>query len=163
MLLGPALFLSGGRGGRAEAVERSVEDTCQALDKALRKDIWFVSGRVQKEFFAPSFRFEDPDVKLEGIDAYGKGVASLFDQEKTKAEILDVTASGPREIRVRWRLAAVVGLPPTLPVRLATAELQPYVVTSVLRLDDAGLIDFQKDEFDRPTSELLKSATFTLR
>jgi len=150
-------------GGRADAAERSVEDACQALDKALREDIWFVSGRVRKEFFAPGFRFEDPDVKLEGIDAYGRGVASLFDQDKTRAEILDVTASGPREIRVRWRLAAVVGLPPTLPIRLATAELEPYVVTSILHLDGTGQIDFQKDEFDRPTSDLLKSARFTFR
>jgi len=130
---------------------------------ALRKDIWFVSGRVRKEFFSPIFKFRDPDVQLSGIEAYGRGVASLFDQDKTTAEILDVIATGPQEISVRWRLAATVGLPPTLPIRLATAELQPYVVTSRLHLDPAGLVDFQEDLFDTPTSELLKSAKISLR
>mmetsp|Transcript_45030 Transcript_45030/g.97802 ORF Transcript_45030/g.97802 Transcript_45030/m.97802 type:complete len:223 (+) Transcript_45030:41-709(+) len=147
----------------ASAGQRSVEEVAKSLDKALREDIWFVSGRVRKEFFSLAFKFRDPDVSLAGIEAYGKGVAALFDQEKTRAEILDVRATGPSEIEVRWRLEATVGLPPTLPVRIATAELKPYVVTSILRLDQDGLVEFQEDVFDQPTSELLKSARITFR
>mmetsp|Transcript_103749 Transcript_103749/g.206234 ORF Transcript_103749/g.206234 Transcript_103749/m.206234 type:complete len:264 (+) Transcript_103749:108-899(+) len=150
--------------GEASAIDtRSAEEVRRALEVALREDLWFVSGRVRKEFFSQKFRFRDPDVSLEGIDNYGRGVASLFDQAKTRAEVLDVTLVNDQEIRVRWRLAAAVGLPPTLPIKLATAELEPYVVTSKLRLDGAGLIEAQEDEFDRPTSELLWTAKITLR
>mmetsp|Transcript_5956 Transcript_5956/g.11160 ORF Transcript_5956/g.11160 Transcript_5956/m.11160 type:complete len:265 (-) Transcript_5956:90-884(-) len=141
----------------------SLEEVRTELEAALKKDIWFVSGRVPKVLFASDFKFQDPDVRLDGIEAYGKGVASLFDQDLTKASVLDVIATGPKEIQVRWELAATVGLPPTLPFRLGTVELPKYVVTSTLKVNNFGLVDEQKDEFDRPTSELLKSATFKLR
>eukprot|EP00929_Paragymnodinium_shiwhaense_P075826 TRINITY_DN38823_c0_g1_i5.p1 TRINITY_DN38823_c0_g1~~TRINITY_DN38823_c0_g1_i5.p1 ORF type:complete len:238 (-),score=22.61 TRINITY_DN38823_c0_g1_i5:240-899(-) len=122
------LFLgapAGAANAEVEKQKKSLEETRAALEAALRKDIWFISGNVRKEFFAENFRFQDPDVKVNGIDEYGKAVHSLFDQEKTTGEILEVTAEGApgaQAIRVRWWLAATVGLPPTAPIRLATGS-----------------------------------------
>ena len=39
-------------------------DLVQALDRGLRANEWFVTGRVLPELFADDFKFEDPDVSF---------------------------------------------------------------------------------------------------
>ena len=39
-------------------------DLAQALDRGLRANEWFVTGRVLPELFADDFKFEDPDVSF---------------------------------------------------------------------------------------------------
>ena len=39
-------------------------ELAQALDRGLRANEWFVTGRVLPELFADDFKFEDPDVSF---------------------------------------------------------------------------------------------------
>ena len=39
-------------------------DLAGALDRGLRANEWFVTGRVLPELFADDFKFEDPDVSF---------------------------------------------------------------------------------------------------
>merc|ERR1711903_267131 len=85
-------------------------DLAQALDRGLRTNEWFVSGRVLPELFADDFKFEDPDVSLTGIQNYAEGVARLFGED-ARCEV----------IAVDWRLSGSVRVGPG-------ATIKPYVV-----------------------------------
>ena len=39
-------------------------ELAQALDRGLRANEWFVTGKVLPELFADDFKFEDPDVSF---------------------------------------------------------------------------------------------------
>ncbi len=43
-----------------------------ALDAGLREREWFVTGNIMPELFSNSFKFQDPDVKLEGVENYSR-------------------------------------------------------------------------------------------
>lgn len=46
----------------------SLEALAKALDKELYESEWFVTGKVNPVYFADSFKFQDPDVAIEGIE-----------------------------------------------------------------------------------------------
>ena len=39
-------------------------ELAQALDRGLRANEWFVTGKVLPEYFSDDFKFEDPDVSF---------------------------------------------------------------------------------------------------
>ena len=116
-----------------------------------------MTGNVNPIYFADSFRFQDPDVKLEGIEAYARGVNKLFDQESSRAEIISTKVNpslGPNMITCTWRLSGYAKIGPGL-------QIKPYIVYTDFRVDpESGLIDFQEDRFDLPTWDILLSSLF---
>lgn len=40
------------------------------LEKSLRQREWFVTGNVDPTLFSESFKFQDPDVKVSGVERY---------------------------------------------------------------------------------------------
>jgi len=58
------------------------------LEKALVKTEWFVTGNCDPTFFAYDFKFQDPDVKVSGIEQYARGVNKLFDQQTSRGQII---------------------------------------------------------------------------
>jgi hypothetical protein len=58
------------------------------LDYELSNSEWFVNGLVNPAYFCNDFQFNDPDVKLSGIDEYARGVQTIFDQAMSHAHIL---------------------------------------------------------------------------
>ena len=124
----------------------------KALDAGLRDREWFVTGRVLPNLFADGFEFKDPDVQLKGIDKYASGVARLFDDD-ARCEVIscEPAADGARRVEVEWRLSGGVKVGPGL-------TFKPYVVYTDLRLDDAGLVDFQEDRFSVPGWQILLGA-----
>lgn len=128
----------------------------QALDAELYVSEWFVTGRVNPIYFADTFRFQDPDVKLSGIQAYAAGVNKLFDQSTARAEIISTTVNPDKEntITCTWRLSGKVDIGPGLTIK-------PYIVYTDFTVDDAtGLIVLQEDRFDLPQWDILLSALF---
>lgn len=127
------------------------------LDAELYEKEWFVTGNVNPIYFASNFRFQDPDVKLEGIEAYARGVNKLFDQETSRAEIISTIVNpslGPNMITCTWRLSGNAKIGPGL-------QIKPYIVYTDFRVDpESGLIDFQEDRFDLPTWDILLSSLF---
>ena len=120
-------------------------DLAGALDRGLRANEWFVTGRVLPELFADDFKFEDPDVSLTGIQNYAEGVARLFGDDAR----CEVIACAPRgeDIAVDWRLSGSVRVGPG-------ATIKPYVVHTTFRVAD-GLVVFQEDEFSIPGWQIL--------
>eukprot|EP00614_Pseudopedinella_elastica_P012284 CAMPEP_0172610638 /NCGR_PEP_ID=MMETSP1068-20121228/30412_1 /TAXON_ID=35684 /ORGANISM="Pseudopedinella elastica, Strain CCMP716" /LENGTH=396 /DNA_ID=CAMNT_0013414397 /DNA_START=267 /DNA_END=1457 /DNA_ORIENTATION=+ len=138
-----------------------IEKLTERLDKGLREREWFVTGMVLPELFDDNFFFQDPDVKLAGIQKYGEGVRRLFDQEMSRAEVIscavnseaDPTADATGVITVEWRLSGRVNLGP---VGLA---IKPYIVTTDLHVSGStGLVIFQEDKFSIPPWDILLSA-----
>ena len=120
-------------------------DLAQALDRGLRANEWFVTGRVLPEYFSDDFKFEDPDVSLTGIRNYAEGVARLFGED-ARCEVIACTPKG-EEIAVDWRLSGSVRVGPG-------ATIKPYVVHTTFRVRD-GLVVFQEDEFSIPGWQIL--------
>ena len=120
-------------------------ELAQALDRGLRANEWFVTGRVLPEYFSDDFKFEDPDVSLTGIRNYAEGVARLFGDDAR----CEVIACAPRgeDIAVDWRLSGSVRVGPG-------ATIKPYVVHTTFRVRD-GLVVFQEDEFSIPGWQIL--------
>ena len=120
-------------------------DLAQALDRGLRANEWFVTGRVLPELFGDDFKFEDPDVSLTGIQNYAEGVARLFGDDAR----CEVIACAPRgeDIAVDWRLSGSVRVGPG-------ATIKPYVVHTTFRVR-GGLVVFQEDEFSIPGWQIL--------
>lgn len=52
--------------------KKNLATLASMLDSELYEKEWFVTGRVNPSFFADDFEFQDPDVKLSGIEgAFG--------------------------------------------------------------------------------------------
>jgi hypothetical protein len=131
------------------------------LDLGLREREWFVTGNAMPELFADDFFFKDPDVQLKGIQKYCEGVRRLFDQEVSRAGIIDVRYNeeltnnadkGTNVITVEWRLSGKVNLGPL------GLTIKPYICYSDLHVRQSnGLIFFQEDRFAIPGWDLLLS------
>jgi hypothetical protein len=134
----------------------SLERLAAVLDAELYDNEWFVTGKVNPIYFADSFRFQDPDVKLDGIEAYAKGVYKLFDQKTSRAEIIStvVNTTVPNTLTCTWRLSGKVDVGPGL-------NIKPYLVFTDFTVDpDSGLIVLQEDRFGIPQWDILLSSLF---
>jgi hypothetical protein len=124
------------------------------LKDVLPKTEWFVTGNVDPSIFADSFRFQDPDVKVTGIEQYARGVNKLFKQGDAHAEILSVDRFGSNSIMITWILSGSVNI--GLGVRL-----KPFIVNTEYQVSEVnGLIVFQEDKFAIPGWDILLSAFF---
>lgn len=130
-----------------------IEVLAAKLDRELYEKEWFVTGNVNPSYFSDDFEFQDPDVKLSGIEDYARGVYKLFDQDISRAEIISTQVVSPNTITVTWRLSGKVNVGPGLTIK-------PYICYSDLTVDDNGLICFQEDRFDIPGWDILLSALF---
>mmetsp|Transcript_14998 Transcript_14998/g.19004 ORF Transcript_14998/g.19004 Transcript_14998/m.19004 type:complete len:275 (+) Transcript_14998:67-891(+) len=132
-----------------------LETLASMLDAELYEREWFVTGNVNPIYFSDEFEFQDPDVKLSGIEEYAKGVNKLFDQETSRAEIIStvVNENTPNTITVTWRLSGKVNIGPGLTIK-------PYICYTDFKVDSDGLIVFQEDRFDIEQWDILLSALF---
>ena len=133
-----------------------IETLAKVLDYELFNKEWFVTGNVNPIYFSDDFEFQDPDVKLSGIESYARGVNKLFDQETSRAEIISVVVNEDVEdtITVTWRLSGKVNIGPGLTIK-------PYICYTDFKVDaESGLVVFQEDKFDSPQWDILVSALF---
>ena len=138
----------------------SLNTLAAALDYELTEKEWFVTGNVNPSYFSEDFRFEDPDVKVESIEDYSKGVRKIFNQSTSRAEIIssivneDVSTPERPVITITWRLSGGVNIGFGL-------EIKPYIVYTDFVIDpNTSLIIFQEDRFDIPSWDILLSALF---
>ena len=134
----------------------SLQDLASVLDYELYNKEWFVTGRVNQIYFDEKLTFQDPDVKLTGIEEYARGVLKLFDQSTSRAEIIStvVNTTVPNTITVTWRLSGGVSIGPGLIIK-------PYICYTDFTVDEeSGLIVFQEDRFSIPGWDILLSALF---
>lgn len=135
----------------------SIETLASMLDAELYQKEWFVTGNVNPIYFDNEFEFQDPDVKVNGIEDYAKGVNKLFDQQTSRAEIIstEVNKDLTNTITVTWRLSGKVNIGPGL-------EIKPYICYTDFEVDTegSGLITSQEDRFDIPQWDILLSALF---
>ena len=96
---------------------QDIETLAAILDYELYQKEWFVTGNVNPAYFSNDFLFQDPDVTLNGIEQYAKGVNTLFDQDTARAEIIETVVNpelGPNVITCTWRLSGKVNIGPGL-------------------------------------------------
>jgi hypothetical protein len=125
------------------------------LDYELYNKEWFVTGNVNPIYFSETFEFQDPDVKLSGIEDYARGVYKLFNQETARAEIISTVRNNttPNTITCTWRLSGKVNIGPGL-------SIKPYICYTDFTVDaNDGLIIMQEDRFSIPGADILLSAT----
>ena len=125
------------------------------LDYELSQKEWFVTGLVNPVYFAEDFCFQDPDVTLQGIEAYAKGVNTLFDQATSRAEIMETVVNpelGDNVITCTWRLSGKANIGPGLTIK-------PYIVYTDFTVEN-GLIVRQEDRFSLPQWDILLSSLF---
>ena len=130
--------------GAPKVTGLSTEEMAKRIDAGLRREMWFVSGRSQPEFFSKSFSFSDPQVSLNGIEEYSRGVRSFYKQGAAVGEVVCTRATAPDTITVVWRNYGTVNIGPGF-------DLPPYLVTTTLKTGDGGLIVKQEDGLDQPT------------
>eukprot|EP01039_Chlorochromonas_danica_P003302 gene3302-3622_t len=150
----------------AESMENSLEDInwskskrrksspsalCRDLEKALLQSEWFVTGRVDPQFFSDNFEFSDPDVKVRGLREYAEGVRRVFDQKLSRAEVVAVEVQSPDRLLVTWRLSGRINLGPGL-------YIKPNLIYTDFYISDTGLIERQEDRFSLPRYDVLLSA-----
>lgn len=136
----------------------NLETLAQILDAELYTKEWFVNGNVNPIYFANEFEFQDPDVKLSGIENYARGVYKLFD-DTSRAEIISTVVNsdlGDNVITCTWRLSGKVKIGPG-----DGLTIKPYIVYTDFTVEDkTGLIVKQEDRFDIPGWDILLSALF---
>lgn len=126
------------------------------LKQQLPEKEWFVTGNVDPSIFDDSFRFQDPDVKVVGVESYARGVNKLFSQRDSRAQIISIECSGLYSVNVTWRLSGSVNIGPGI-------HLKPFIVYTEYQLGrENGLITFQEDKFSIPGWDILLSAIFPL-
>jgi len=139
-----------------KAAKLPIETLAAVLDYELYTKEWFVTGNVNPTYFSDAFEFQDPDVKLSGIEDYARGVNKLFDQATSRAEIISTEVIDDETITVTWRLSGKVSIGPG-----GGLTIKPYLVYTDFTIDrDTGLVLFQEDRFDLPQWDILLSALF---
>lgn len=141
--------------GAPKVAKMSLEKLAATLDAELYEKEWFVTGNVNPIYFDDNFQFQDPDVKLTGIEDYARGVKKLFRQD-SRAEIIScvVNTTTPNTITITWRLSGGVNIGPGL-------DIKPYICYTDFTVDEnSGLVVFQEDRFDIPGWDILLSALF---
>jgi Uncharacterized conserved protein (DUF2358) len=134
----------------------SLQSLAKTLETELTKKEWFVNGNVDPSFFSDDFTFQDPDVKIKGIEEYARGVNKIFSQKNSRAEIVAVRENKEalNTLTVTWRLSGSVNLG-------FGVTIKPFVVfTDFLVNPSDGLIVFQEDRFSLPGSDIVLSAFF---
>jgi len=133
----------------------STEAMAKRIDAGLRRECWFVTGRSMPELFAGSFSFSDPQVSLNGIEEYSRGVRSFYKQGTAVGEIVCTAATASDTITVIWRNYGTVNIGPGF-------DLAPYIVTTTLKTsaEDGGLIVKQEDAFVADNAALIKYNLF---
>mmetsp|Transcript_30931 Transcript_30931/g.56053 ORF Transcript_30931/g.56053 Transcript_30931/m.56053 type:complete len:288 (+) Transcript_30931:65-928(+) len=133
-----------------------LEVLAAVLDAELYDKEWFVTGRVNPIYFDDKFQFQDPDVKLTGVEEYARGVLKLFSAD-SRAQIIScvVNTTISNTITITWRLSGRVNIGPKgLPIK-------PYICYTDFTVDEeSGLVAFQEDKFDIPGWDILLSALF---
>lgn len=131
----------------------------KVLEESLIEREWFVTGLADPQFFSEDFQFEDPDVKVSGLEEYCKGVQKIFNQKISRAEVICVAVNetlvnknNTKMISVLWRLSGGVNLAFGLTIK-------PFLVrTDFIVSPISGLIISQKDSFSIPGYDILLSA-----
>lgn len=134
----------------------SLQSLAKSLELELTKKEWFVNGNIDPSYFSDDFSFQDPDVKIKGIEQYARGVNKIFSQKNSRAEIIAVrkNAEMADTLTVTWRLSGSVNLGPGI-------QIKPFVVLTDLKVSpDDGLIIFQEDRFTLPGPDIVLSAFF---
>jgi hypothetical protein len=133
----------------------SLETLAAALDYELTQKQWFVTGVVNPAYFSDEFEFQDPDVKLKGIEAYSRGVNRLFDQDISRADIISTVVNATTStidkpvITCTWRLSGGVNI-------AFGIKIKPYIVYTDFVVDPkTSLIVFQEDRFALPPWDIL--------
>eukprot|EP00316_Scyphosphaera_apsteinii_P005618 CAMPEP_0119312338 /NCGR_PEP_ID=MMETSP1333-20130426/25998_1 /TAXON_ID=418940 /ORGANISM="Scyphosphaera apsteinii, Strain RCC1455" /LENGTH=260 /DNA_ID=CAMNT_0007316939 /DNA_START=93 /DNA_END=875 /DNA_ORIENTATION=+ len=142
--------------GAPKVTGLSTEEMAKRIDAGLRRECWFVTGRSLPELFSNSFTFSDPQVSLNGIEEYSRGVRSFYKQGSAVGEIVCTAATASDTITVVWRNYGTVNIGPGF-------DLAPYLVTTILKTSasDGGLIVKQEDAFEVPDKlDLLKYNLF---
>jgi len=135
---------------------RNLEILAAVLDYEIYHSEWFVTGKVNPVYFAEEFTFQDPDVTLDGIENYARGVRTIFDQSTSRAEIIETVVNadiGDDVITCKWRLSGRANIGP------AGLVIKPYIVYSDFTVRD-GLIVRQEDRFTLPPWDILLSSIF---
>jgi hypothetical protein len=139
-----------------KGVQIDLDTLAKILDYELYNKEWFVTGNVNPIYFSDDFEFQDPDVKLSGIEDYARGVFKLFDQETSRAEIISSVRNDTvsNTITITWRLSGKVNIGPGL-------SIKPYICYTDFTIDEAtGLILMQEDRFSIPGWDILLSSLF---
>lgn len=133
----------------------SVQRLAMDLKEALEERQWFVTGNIDLSFFSDDFSFEDPDVKIKGIEEYSSGVRRIFNQERNpEAEILSVNVVDANFITVTWRIRVWVNIAWGIRIR-------PYIIETDFQVDPkTGLLMSQKDRFTVPSYQILIPSLF---
>jgi len=133
----------------------STEEMSKRVDAGLRRECWFITGRSLPELFSNSFTFSDPQVSLNGIEEYSRGVRSFYKQGSAVGEIVCTAVTAPDTITVVWRNYGTVNIGPGF-------DLAPYLCTTTLKTSasDGGLIVQQEDAFEVDQAALLKYNLF---
>lgn len=123
------------------------------LKSSLIKREWFVTGNVDPSYFSTDFIFEDPDVKVKGIKDYAYGVNKIFNQNISKAEIINIDITSKTSFTITWRLSGGVNIGFGL-------KIKPYLIYTDFMISKDFLIISQLDRFSIPGYDIILSAVF---
>jgi hypothetical protein len=68
----------------------SLASLATTLEKELVRKESFVTGNIDPSFFSDEYSFQDPDVKIKGIESYARGVNKIFSQDSSRMEVVAV-------------------------------------------------------------------------
>ncbi|KAL3802848.1 hypothetical protein HJC23_007625, partial [Cyclotella cryptica] len=116
---------------------KSLDKLAAILDKELYEKEWFDTSR-----FDDRFEFQEPDVKLTGLEEYARGVPKLFDQSTLCAEMTSTVVNTTHPIQL---LTCGTYLAESTSVQMAC----PLNLTSAVLILHRSVM-FQEDCFDIP-------------
>jgi hypothetical protein len=106
---------------------------------------YYVTGRLNATVYRDDCLFDgpDPDMPVQGLRKYLNAASQLFDQSKSRCELLSLEAldEDGKTLLARWRMNGVLRLPwrPVLPM---------WTGTTCYHRDDQGLIYRHEETWD---------------
>jgi Uncharacterized conserved protein (DUF2358) len=123
-----------------------VDLVMDALRRDWRTDTnkgYYVTGRLNATIYRDDCIFDgpDPDMPVRGLRKYLNAASQLFDQGKSRCELLSLEALDDSTLLARWRMNGVLRLPwkPVLPL---------WTGTTYYYRDDRGLIYKHEETWD---------------
>jgi hypothetical protein len=117
---------------------------------------YYITGKLTKEIYQDDCFFDgpDPDMPVRGLRKYLAASSKLFDQKKSRADLISINfEEGRKIITVCWRLEGVLNLP-------WHPALKPWTGSTKYYVDDTCLIFKHEESWDIPVLDAFLSTLF---
>eukprot|EP00468_Gymnochlora_sp_CCMP2014_P007415 CAMPEP_0167758782 /NCGR_PEP_ID=MMETSP0110_2-20121227/10657_1 /TAXON_ID=629695 /ORGANISM="Gymnochlora sp., Strain CCMP2014" /LENGTH=157 /DNA_ID=CAMNT_0007645091 /DNA_START=269 /DNA_END=742 /DNA_ORIENTATION=+ len=86
----------------------SMREIIETIKDDISNHQYLITGDLNEVIYAPNCEFKQPLQTIKGPGAFKSKMATLWDQNKSKVELLEIAEEDPSHIVATWRISGVL-------------------------------------------------------